>query len=300
MFWSTSKLHVLIYHRVLPSHDPLRPDCLTKEQFHKHLKIFKKWFHVVPLIEGYHRMLEGSLPPRSICITFDDGYQDNVDVAMPMLKSFDMPATFFIATAFLQEGLMFNDVIIERVKRTNQTIEVGHQSFACDNLCGKLAAIQALTKKIKTMSLVDRQQALVELWPNNGQLPRLMVKPAGVRALETGGMTVGAHTMSHPLLSQESDEVAKKQIQGSKDSLEDILQKPVSWFAYPNGKKGVDFEQKHANMVKELEFAGALSTDWGMVTKQSDAYSLPRFTPWQTKSKPFAVKMATHRLSRSY
>lgn len=294
------KLHCLIYHSVLSKADPLRPGVLTKDTFETQLKILKKWFHVMPLVEGYHRLLEGSLPARAVCITFDDGYQDNVEVALPLLKAYELPATFFVATGFLQGGLMFNDIIIESLRRHNQSLSFEGKQYDCEQLSGKLAAINHITKTTKVMSLQDRAQVLRGLFATDWVLPKLMMNKVGVQTLSQAGMTIGAHTVDHPLLSQETDLVAMAQMIDSKTTLEAILQKQVSWFAYPNGKRGVDYLDKHAQMVQRAGFTAALSTHWGNISQRSNPYHLPRFTPWQSAPKKFTIRMFTHRLSRMY
>ncbi len=300
LFGRESQLHVLIYHRVLSEFDPLRSQEMTRDRFEMHLKILKKKFNVVPLVQGYHRLMEGTLPPKAVSITFDDGYQDNVDIALPLLKSYGFQASFFIATGFLNEGLMFNDQVIERIRRFNDIFYLDSHTYDCSTLSGKLGAIETLIRKIKPLTLEQRVLSLNALLPETTLLPRLMMKDSGLKSLAAGGMHIGAHTVHHPLLSCVDDEVAFHEILSSKRTLEDILQKQIAWFAYPNGKRGQDYSDKHANMLKDLGFVAALSTDWGMVRKDSDPFHLPRFTPWQQSRFKFGMKMSMHRLTSAY
>ena len=72
----------------------------------------RRHFNVIPLIQAVERLQSGVLPARALAITFDDGYANNEQIAAPILKKLGLPATFFIATAYLDGGRMFNDSIV--------------------------------------------------------------------------------------------------------------------------------------------------------------------------------------------
>src|SRR5512147_2526205 len=113
----TARLSILIFHRVLPKHDPLNPDEPDAAEFEQRLRWVKSWFHVLPLGEAVGRLRDGRLPARALSITFDDGYADNEEVAAPILERLGLSATFFIATGYLDGGCMWNDRVIEALRR---------------------------------------------------------------------------------------------------------------------------------------------------------------------------------------
>ena len=110
------RLSILIYHRVLARPDPLFPYEVDAKRFGQHLNLLKRFFTVIPLHDAVHLLARGKLPARAACITFDDGYADNAQVALPILQKHGMCATFFIATGFLDGGQMWNDKVIDRSK----------------------------------------------------------------------------------------------------------------------------------------------------------------------------------------
>ena len=112
------RLTVLIFHRVRPEPDPLFPRELDAAAFRERLSWLRAWFNVLPLDDAVDALARGSLPVRAAAITFDDGYADNHDVALPILREMGVPATFFIATGFLDGGRMWNDTVIEAIRRT--------------------------------------------------------------------------------------------------------------------------------------------------------------------------------------
>ena len=113
-----ARLSVLIFHRVLPRPDPLFPGVIDAAGFDAICRWVKGWFNVLALDDAARRLRDGSLPERALAITFDDGYADNHDVALPILLRHGLPATFFIATGFLDGGRMWNDTVIESIRRT--------------------------------------------------------------------------------------------------------------------------------------------------------------------------------------
>src|SRR6267143_1774593 len=110
-------LSILIYHRVIAEADPLVPGEVCAREFDWQLTVLGRWFRVLPLLEAVARLRNGELPVRAACVTFDDGYADNVTTALPILRRHGVPATFFLATAFINGGRMWNDTVIETVRR---------------------------------------------------------------------------------------------------------------------------------------------------------------------------------------
>src|SRR5438067_12205090 len=105
LFTAGGALSILIFHRVTPAADPLLPDIPDAAAFERVVRLLVEHFNVIPLSEAAARLLRASLPPRALCITFDDGYADNHDVALPILARHGVTATFFIATGFLGGGI---------------------------------------------------------------------------------------------------------------------------------------------------------------------------------------------------
>src|SRR5262245_10631610 len=117
-------LLVLIYHRVLPEPDPILADEPDARTFAAQMDVLRDVCHVLPLAEGVERLQRGSLPPRAVCITFDDGYANNCEVAAPILAARKLPATVFVATGFIGSGRMFNDTVIESVRCAGERLDL--------------------------------------------------------------------------------------------------------------------------------------------------------------------------------
>ena len=293
-----SRLCILIFHRVLDSPDPLLPDESDVAAFETRMHWVRSWFNVLPLSEAVERMYSGSLPARALSITFDDGYADNAEQAAPILESLGLTATFFVTTGFMSGGCMWNDQVIEAVRWCRSlkldltSIGLGQVNLA--SLADRRLAVMTVLQGIKHRPPAERKAAVDGVIAAAGgrSVKSLMMNPEQVRQLVRRGMDVGAHTVSHPILTRLDSSAAKNEICDSKGQLEDLLGRPVTLFAFPNGVPGQDYSAEHVRMVRECGFTAAVSTAWGTATRRSDRFQLPRFTPWDRSRIRFGVRLA--------
>ena len=292
-----ARLSTLIFHRVLPEPDPLFPDEADARRFDEVCGWLKSWFNVMPLDQAMSQLKAGSLPARAACITFDDGYADNYQVAMPILQQHGLPATFFIATGFLDGGRMWNDTIIETVRSTTSplldlsSLNLGQHPIS--TMAERRAAIGALIHQIKYRPAAERISITEQIARlARVQLPQdLMMTSPQVKLMRQAGMQIGAHTVSHPILAQLAVDQAKDEIGKSKCFLERLLDERVGLFAYPNGKPGEDYSPQTVEIVRSLGFDAAVSTQWGASKQGDDPMQIKRFTPWDRGRLRFGVRM---------
>jgi peptidoglycan/xylan/chitin deacetylase (PgdA/CDA1 family) len=293
-----ARLSILIFHRVLPEPDPLIPGEATVISFDAKLDLLKSVFNVLPLPEAVSRLKTGTLPARAAAITFDDGYADNVTNALPILQKHGLHATFFIATSYLNGGRMFNDTVIESIRRSPLTqLDLNDLGLGVQDLGSDLAKANAIGKilpQVKYLPLDAREDTVAQVATRAGvsSLPDdLMMTTSQLKALHAAGMEIGGHTHRHPILAKLDRNTARDEIAAGKTWLEDTLGAPVRVFAYPNGKPGTDYLPEQANIVRELGFEGAVSTQRGVSTRPSDVFQLPRFTPWDVNQTAYALRL---------
>lgn len=282
----SSRLLILIYHRVHPRPDPMFPGEVDAERFDQQMALLRRHCRPMPLAEGVEGLKRHQLPPRAVAVTFDDGYADNATVALPILQGHGVPATFFVATGFLDGGRMWNDTIIESVRRASgdsldlAPVGLGVEPLGPEATRGALA--ERIIRSVKHLLPSERSQKVEALRDAIGQpLPDdLMMSSRQVRSLAEAGMEVGAHTINHPILRSLSVDDARREIDGSRAELERITGRPVKAFAYPNGRPGEDYTQRDRDIVESLGFSYAPATRWGVASSSTDRYQLPRFTPW--------------------
>ncbi len=297
-----AKLSIVIHHRVLPEPDLLLGSGGIKT-FETGLNYLVNNFNVLPLSEAVNRLRSGTLPSCAACITFDDGYADNAEIALPLLQQYGVSATFFVASGFLDGGRMWNDTVIESVRLAKgdkldlSSINLGIHVIT--TLEQKRKALTFLIGKLKYLSHETRASQVEKLSTIiSAELPdNLMMTSAQVKRLHDAGMEIGGHTVTHPILASIDDTTAHMEITEGKVRLEAIIGAPVRLFAYPNGKPGKDYLPAHIKMIKEAGFEAAVSTAWGAARQNSDLFQLPRFTPWD-KSELFYVLRMTRNMKQ--
>jgi peptidoglycan/xylan/chitin deacetylase (PgdA/CDA1 family) len=282
-----SGLTVLFFHRVFAQRDPLMPGEPTAADFDRWLVWLKEHFDVLPLDEAVQMLKEHRLPRRAAAITFDDGYRDNHDVAAPLLEQHRLPATFFVTTGYLDGGIMWNDEVAEALRRTplQQGALPGLDlpALDLDGMAARSNAHGQITRKLKYLNPQERQAAVREVVDAlQATLPDdLMMTSEQVRSLARRGFQVGAHTVTHPILTRLDDDAAREEIRTGRDTLQTLLGRPVRLFAYPNGRDGADFDARHRRMAREIGFDAAFSTEPASCRADDDFFALPRFVPWR-------------------
>ncbi|MFO1431489.1 MAG: polysaccharide deacetylase family protein [Candidatus Competibacteraceae bacterium] len=275
----------------------MRPSEVNAATFSWQIQLLARYFNVLPLTLALRLLHRGSLPARAVCVTFDDGYADNFEVALPILQAWNVPATFFIATGYLNGGRMWNDTIIEVVRSLPAGIldlnGQGLGSYHLDGWRKRSEVALRLIYRLRYLPFEQREEQVRYLASLvNTPLPdQLMLTAEQVRNLKAAGMEIGAHTVNHPILARLDQETARREIVHSKQYLEELLGREVKLFAYPNGRPGQDYLPEHRDLVRELGFVAALSTHWGGITRQTDPWQLPRFTPWDTQPFHFMVRL---------
>lgn len=274
------------------------PSEPTAESFTWQMELLARYANPIGLDEAVRRLAEQSLPSRAVAVTFDDGYADNVALAAPILRRAGVPATFFVATGYLDGGRMWNDTVIESIRRATMPVldlrPIGvdvMESLA--GLAGRRGVVRRVISAIKHQSQEQRDlvaRYIAELV--GAPLPNgLMMREADVRYLSQNGMTIGAHTVTHPILAVIEKSRAEFEISASKRRLETIIGRPVTLFAYPNGRWHEDYRSEHVDMVRRLGFEAAVSTNRGAVHAASDTFQLPRFSPWDSRPERFLGRL---------
>ncbi|MEF7616862.1 polysaccharide deacetylase family protein [Aquincola sp. MAHUQ-54] len=298
-----ARLSTLIFHRVLDAPDPLFPEEIDAARFDSLCGWLAAWFNVLPLGTAVRHLQERTLPERALAITFDDGYEDNLRVAVPILQRHGLTAAFFVASDYLDGGCMWNDGVVEAVRRTSHASldlsKVDDGSLGCIELGGvqqRRAAIDHLLGRLKYLEPARREQAVDGVLKAAGvQRPRtLMMRSQEVRELVRQGMAVGGHTASHPILAVLDDDAAMAEIARGKTALEEILDSPIDLFAYPNGKPRTDYTGRSVALARRAGFRAAVTTAWGAAQQGSDMFQIPRFTPWDQHRARFGLRLVAN------
>jgi len=318
---------VLLYHRITEvSTDPWGL-CVKPERFAEHLEILRKFGRSLHLGAAVEALREGRVPSRSTIITFDDGYADNLYRAKPLLERFDMPATVFVTTGKLRTGAEFWWDELDRLLLQPGTIPskldltIRQQAYAWElGQAANYTVREARDHRHWTMydeNDPTQRHSLYRsiyrlLWPlpehERGKVMDELVTWAAAapparashRCLtleelpvlaQTPLIDIGAHTVTHPVLSMTTGQDQDQEIRGSKNSIEEILGRPVSQFAYPFGGRG-SYSRRTIRAVREAGFDGACSTVPNLVWQRTDPFRIPRIEVSDWNGEEFAKRLS--------
>lgn len=240
------RLVVLNYHRIgdpeTCTYDP-GVYSASAELFDEQISVLKKRFRILRLHEALTQLETGMREP-AILLTFDDGYIDNYEQAFPILKSHGVPATFFLATSFIGSGLVpWWDNIAHMVRHTRRDIirfertcslEVDPRDFH--------TSLRKILKARKAPGMVRTAEFLEELAASSGVDPvetattPLFMSWEQAREMAEGGMDLGSHTHSHPILTTVSAEEQLEELMTSRTLLRERAGVDATALAYPVGK----------------------------------------------------------------
>src|SRR5688572_19936628 len=282
------------YHRISSSPGVLDEVCVSPENFAEHLHELRKHMHPLHLSKLVQHLKDGSLPDKSIAVTFDDGYADNLYTAKPLLEKYDIPATVFVCTGYKGKEFWWDEMA--RLVTGSQTdlsrlhLQGGGKQFEWHKATvgpedGQPALrekfCRALYRFLLPLDVEDQNQAMgvIRSWSEVSapgiSAPRALSEDELLRLVEGNLIEFGAHTRHHPMLPQLSFERQKEEIQSSKRELDALLSAKIAGFSYPNGRATVDAKA----LVREMGFTYACTSLHDVVRPGSDVYELTRF--WQ-------------------
>lgn len=291
------RLSILIYHRVLEAADELAPGNPTAADFEWQMQLLANFFHPLSLDDALTHLDKGTLPERAVCVTFDDGYQDNAAIALPILKRWDVPATVFVASGYLNGGRMWNDTVLEAIRtldgKSLDLNPLGLGKFELSSADLKRRAATKILTSIKHLPGTERQEAVNLIGEAAaGPLPdNLMMTDAQVKDLAAAGVEIGGHTVSHPILATLDNNAAQQEICENKQYLERLTERRLRFFAYPNGRLGSDYRAEQCQLVRDAGYEAAFSTHAGVSSAATDRWQLPRFTPWDRSPGRFLIRL---------
>jgi peptidoglycan/xylan/chitin deacetylase (PgdA/CDA1 family) len=286
-FWNRRAFRILMYHD-FPSMPGLQ-ESLARQCAH-----IRRYYHVVSMLDVARHLHEGApLPSNAVAVTVDDGSRDFLINAYPVFHAHKIPVTVYLVSGFLDRRFWFWwDQVIYLVGNSRRpAVELSFlgglsESFSLETLEDRQETIERITKVLKKLNPDERRRAVedqlakmfeVDL-PSDPPPSMAPLAWSEVRRLADNGVEVGAHTVTHSLLSTVLDpRDLHDEIHVSKKRIEEELKRPVAHFCYPYGKWG-DFDDKAVAEVKQSGFLTAVTAEHGLNTRTSDPLRLKRFS----------------------
>ena len=289
---------IFMFHAVAERPSPFRLQ-VSREELERFCRVVAESYDVLPLAELESRRRSGTLPARAVAITFDDGYADNHDVAWPVLKEHGLPASVFVTTGTVggERLLWFHRVayIFETTRPEELPVSVGPWTFTLDTDGERVSTVARVCGDLKKMPAARREELIAELGEALGvtdfsPLAREMLTWDQLRAMDAGGFSVEAHTVTHPILGAEPIEVAAREIAESREVLCEKLGRKVDLFAYPNGKSE-DMTDDVVRAVERAGFRAAFTAEFGAASPSQDPYKVPRVTAYGTSADALSLQI---------
>lgn len=276
------RLLVLGWHNIDPT--PFYPAApgTGRRGFARQLALVEKLGTVVPLDEAVTALAEGrSLPPRAIALTFDDGYADWLDAAVPELDRRGMHGTFFLVSDILSGriGAWWEELADAFDRATAPTLEWDGRTLPLATPEDRRTAQAAVAADLK---LVDRETRVASVHrvaaaiapPAPDRAP-LFLDWAGARALAATGHGIGSHTVTHPILSRETPSAQTRELVDSRQALEEGLARTVDLLAYPNGNAG-DYDDTTLTRTAAAGYRAAVTTRPGIASSSVSPFEMRR------------------------
>ncbi len=282
-------IRILCFHRVINDEDTSGSSHITRSEFERLIKYLTRYYKIISLEKCIQLLGSGGhLPRRYMVITFDDGYADNYFNAYPILIRYRVPATFFLTTGVIGtvDSPWFQRVynMFSRTSLESVTIDWLVETLTWgQDMRARMKAMTKVTESLKTVPPEERDRridALHELLGNITDKPhktdRMLSWKEVTEMVKDPLVSIGAHTVTHPILSTISEESeAWDEIYNSAYMIKQKIGQWPKSFCYPNGGEK-DFNELHKKLVREAGFICACSLIRGFNNHGTDIYELKR------------------------
>ena len=281
------QLAILRYHAICgpEGHRYASPEiCISPAAFEDHVRYLASRYRVLPLPEAVAALRSGrSLPPNAVALTFDDGYADNYAAAATLAR-YGVSGTFYITANCLQGGSPFWPAEIRYLVAALPGPDLSFESMgevirlSLATAGERTAAVRTVTRLLKSRTIPERDRVrnLLRSAAAHPPLPDFMLTWSQVREMRRMGMTIGAHTLTHPNLPSAGLAAAESEIRGARERLEKETDAPVTMFSYPNGGAEVYCTPALERLVADAGYQAATTSRNGFATRSSSPFALER------------------------
>lgn len=326
LFWSGAKLCldqlpnrdqllVLNYHRIGNANDdPFDPAIFsaTGDELDKQVSYLKRHVAIVTLEETL-AFIDGTLkekkPRCRVLITFDDGYLDNYEVAFPILRSHGVQGVFFLSTSRVGSSFIpwWDHIayLIRTARERRFSLRYPSRMVVDIDANGLTKSLRDVLRLYKSVDNTDHSRFIGELTQetkgdNLPKTPRRFLDWNEAREMIDGGMAIGSHTCSHPVLSQLEPDQQRQELADSRALLRKHLGIEAAALAYPVGNT-ISFSEKTQQLAKETGYRAAFSFHGGTnLPGMTRRYDVKRVGVDDQSWRRFQVQIAFCRLTGSF
>lgn len=291
---SRNYANILLYHRVARGGADPWGLKVTPEHFDTHIRYIKEHYHIMRFEDDWSDVRE-----PFVVITFDDGYLDNYEVALPILEKYQVPATIFVSTECIgNDDLLWWDCLERMVMHSSsfpKFVELEGEHFVLSGGIedDKVALLQSVRDKLKMLLPGERKKILkilkgeVQEIDYAGGEDRVITREELKRLADSPWITIGGHTVTHSMLSVESEDMQRWEFMESKHYLEEVIGCPVTVMSYPFGSRK-DISEFTPNIAKSCGYRKAAVNWQGTCDVTTDPFRLPRNSQRDCEMEEFA------------
>ncbi len=285
----------LMYHRICEDEQtratiqssflPNQELIVSTRAFNEQMAFLARNYNCISLHQAIEQLKSGRLPPSSVVVTFDDGYLDNLTLALPVLQSHGIPATVYIATGLIEQTSRLWWYELEQLVAGQSNLHIDWQgreyNISSTNVMEKRLAYVFLNRLMKRMSPEEQSDFMAMLQaehPHHFNYSSLVLRRRHLAKLADDPLiTIGAHTHHHLVLSRLSDIQLRHELLRSRELLQSWLERPVDHLAYPFGSNQQACKREF-KVARELGFESAVTTRLGHLQKfhRNHLLALPR------------------------
>jgi len=285
--YSKNSWWILEYHRVSDAKDDIFKMVVPTRHFQKQMRYLKKKYNILSLEGAVEKLkVHRSLPPRTLTITFDDGYQDVYLNAYPVLKQLGISATIFLVTDYIgtRELLWFDELLelvkASSVKQLSIQTELGNEFFNFSHPGSKTEFILRLLDIVKQIKPEEKKKYLLELKnllevKEIKRNEKILLNWQEIEEMGNNGIEIGSHGKTHTILTVLNSAELEAECRESKETIERIVKKPVVSFSYPNGREN-DFNDYTVTQLYKSGYKAACVNILGDNRERIDLFKLKR------------------------
>ncbi len=251
-------------------------DIYDRKWFEETIDVIQELYEIVPFSEIQNFYQGKSTTKKVAHLTVDDGHISTHSIIYPVLKERNLTASIFVSPKIIQDNTNFwyfecGDYDKEKLRLCiSEVLEIEVQKL-------KDFYPRSIMKTLK----LDQNWSIINLYQNKyNQLtkPGQYINAQQLIELEKSGVfEIGAHTLNHPILANESDDISYLEIFDSVKNLSEMLGRKVTTFAYPNGTPELDFGSREMKFLRQAEVNYAFSFEFKNLNKKDNLLSIPRY-----------------------
>jgi peptidoglycan/xylan/chitin deacetylase (PgdA/CDA1 family) len=295
--WRSGRLVILCYHGISKSDQhEWRPGLyVSQKTFRRRMQLLVEGgYHVLPLGEAIERLRSDELPPRSVAITFDDGFYDFYQLAFPILKQFSFPATVYLTSCYADRKLPVFDVMMAYLLWRHRGVRfdgvheplggtIDLRGAGSSELCARKIYEYAVTHKL---NVGEQDELIASLASVVGEdydgirAQRLMqiMNREELSTISAAGVDIQLHTHRHR--TPRDHDLFIREVNDNRQFIYDVTGRTAVHFCYPSGVYAPEFFP----WLKECAVESATTCDLGIVNKSTPLLAMPRILDSETMS----------------